>query len=211
MRLARGARARAGILRAAERIFAANGPEGASTEAIAEAAKVNKALLFYHFKTKDALFRAVAEEMLGHFHRESMAVLSGGEPAKDVLLRYLGLIFEALGSRPDIGFLLQRAVLSDSKLTERVAQKYFIPRLNRLAAVIERGVREGDFRPVDGFQTALSLNGLVAMSFLCAPAVKNITGVDPLSQSSLGKRKDAVIDFIRHGLFRNPEVIRDEP
>jgi TetR/AcrR family transcriptional regulator len=204
LRLERGARARAGILKAAERIFAANGPEGTSTEAIAEAAKVNKALLFYHFKSKEALFRAVAEDMLGQFHREAMLVLSDDAPAKEALTKYFDLVFDAFRSRPDIGFLLHRAVLSDSKLTERVAQKYLMPRLNKLAALIERGVREGDFRPVDGFQTALSLNALIVMSFLWAPVVKSITGIDSVSEDNVRKRKHAVIDFVRHGLFRHP-------
>jgi hypothetical protein len=38
--------------------------------------------------------------------------------------------------------------------------------------------------------------------------VKSITGVDPLSQSNLRKRRESVIEFVRHGLFRDPEVIR---
>jgi TetR/AcrR family transcriptional regulator len=208
MRLERGARARADILRAAQRIFAANGLEGASTEAIAEAAKVNKALLFYHFKTKDGLFGAVAEGLFAQFHKEAMILLSDQAQAREVLLAYLELVFDTLGRRPDLGFLLQRAILSDSKLTERVARRYFIPRLQKLAALIDRGVSEGDFRRVDAFQTALSLNGLMAVSFMCAPAVKSITGVDPLSQSNLRKRRESVIEFVRHGLFRDPEVIR---
>jgi TetR/AcrR family transcriptional regulator len=211
MRLERGAKARAEIMRAAERIFAASGLEGARTEAIAEEARVNKALLFYHFKSKGALFRAVAEDMLGKFHRESMVLLSEQRRAKEILLGYLELVFDALGDRPELGFLLQRAILTDSKLTERVAEKYFIPRLHKLAALIDRGIDEGDFRPVDAFQTALSLNGLMAISFLTAPAVKAMTGVDPLSGSNLKKRRDAVLDLVRHGLFRDPGVSLHEP
>jgi TetR/AcrR family transcriptional regulator len=211
LRLERGAKARAEIMRAAERIFAASGLEGARTEAIAEEARVNKALLFYHFKSKGALFRAVAEDMLGKFHRESMVFLSDRGPAKEILLRYLELVFDALGDRPELGFLLQRAILTDSKLTERVAQKYFIPRLHKLSALIERGIHEGDFRPVDAFQTALSLNGLMAISFLTAPVVKSVTGADPLSRSNLKTRRDAVLDLVRHGLFRDREVNRHAP
>jgi TetR/AcrR family transcriptional regulator len=210
MRRQRGVRARAEILRAAERIFAVNGLEGARTEAIAEAARVNKALLFYHFKSKDELFGAVAEDVFGKFHREAMGILSTPGPAKDVLLRFLDLVFDALAARPDLGCLLQRAILTDSKLTERVVRKYFVPRLHKLAALIDRGVRDGDFRRVDAFQAALSVNGLIAISFLSAFAVKSITGIDPLSASNLRKRREAVVEFVRHGLFRSPEVIRHE-
>jgi TetR/AcrR family transcriptional regulator len=211
MRVERGARARAEIMKAAERIFAANGVEGASTEAIAEAAKVNKALLFYHFKTKDALFRAVAEDALGQFHRECMALLSARASAREVLLHYLDEVFDGLSSQPRLGFLLQRTILSDSKWTEQVARKYFMPRLKKLTALIARGINEGEFRQVDPFQTALSLNGLVGISFLTAHAVKKMNGLDLLGRRSLEQRKDSVLDFVRHGLFRHPEVIHYEP
>ena len=42
---------RAAILRAAERIYAESGLAGARTEAIAAAAGVNKALLYYYFRS----------------------------------------------------------------------------------------------------------------------------------------------------------------
>ena len=47
---------RARILDAAVREFSENGLAGARTEQIAEAAGVNKALLYYYFKSKEALY-----------------------------------------------------------------------------------------------------------------------------------------------------------
>ena len=46
---------REAILLAAERIFAESGLAGARTDAIAAAAGVNKALLYYYFKSKSDL------------------------------------------------------------------------------------------------------------------------------------------------------------
>ena len=50
--------ARTRILEAALREFSANGLAGARTERIAEGAGVNKALLYYYFRSKDALYAA---------------------------------------------------------------------------------------------------------------------------------------------------------
>jgi len=50
--------ARSRILDAATQEFSANGLAGARTERIAEAAGVNKALLYYYFRSKDALYAA---------------------------------------------------------------------------------------------------------------------------------------------------------
>jgi AcrR family transcriptional regulator len=53
--------AREDILRAAERVFAAYGYEGASMKRIADEAGVAQALLHYHFQNKDNLYAAIFE------------------------------------------------------------------------------------------------------------------------------------------------------
>lgn len=52
------------ILRAAIREFSVHGLAGARTDAIAEAARVNKAL-YYYFSSKSALYAAALEEIAG--------------------------------------------------------------------------------------------------------------------------------------------------
>ena len=54
---------RARILAAAIREFSADGLAGARTERIAEAAGVNKALLYYYFTSKQALYDAAFESV----------------------------------------------------------------------------------------------------------------------------------------------------
>src|ERR1700674_2845355 len=52
------------ILAVAEKIFADQGRAGARMEEIARAAKVNKALLYYYFRSKEELHRFVLEALL---------------------------------------------------------------------------------------------------------------------------------------------------
>src|SRR5208337_1107158 len=54
---------RASILEAAVAEFAEYGVAGARTDAIARAAHVNKALLYYYFKDKEALYEAVLDHV----------------------------------------------------------------------------------------------------------------------------------------------------
>ena len=49
------------ILRAAIQEFSTHGLSGARTDRIAESAKVNKALLYYYFKSKQGLYAAAIE------------------------------------------------------------------------------------------------------------------------------------------------------
>ncbi len=54
---------RAAILQAAVREFSREGVAGARTDAIARAAGVNKALLYYYFKDKETLYAAVLDQV----------------------------------------------------------------------------------------------------------------------------------------------------
>lgn len=59
----RRAATRSQILAAARRRFTEMGFEGASVDAIAQAARVSKGAVYHHFSTKEDLFRAVFEQV----------------------------------------------------------------------------------------------------------------------------------------------------
>lgn len=197
---------RAAILRAAAHIFADVGLAGARTDAIASAAGVNKALLYYYFKGKDALYLAVLEDHLKEFYRRAVEVLSTDGSARATLLRYVSMHFDFISSRPYYPRLFQRFIMTGGRHLERLARKYFLPLGQRFVAVIERGVREGEFRKVDGRHTAISLVGLTVFYFSSAPIVRLVGRMDPYAGAHLARRKKEVLKFIRYGLFREPEA-----
>ncbi len=64
------------ILDAAERVFAADGYQGASMRAIAEAAGVAQGLIHYHFKTKENLFEAMVVRRSGQINERRAALVA---------------------------------------------------------------------------------------------------------------------------------------
>ncbi len=202
----RGAETRAAILEAAERIFADVGLAGARTGAIAASAGVNKALLYYYFRSKEALFRAVMENHLEEFHRRALAALADGGSARSTLLRYVTTHFDFVSARPRYPRLVQRLVITGGRPFERLARKHFVPLYRKLVGVVERGIRAGELRPVDSHHTVLSLVGLTVFYFSAAPALKAVTRRNPYERANLARRKAEVLNFVRYGLFRNPEA-----
>src|SRR6202790_396333 len=85
---------RAAILQAAVREFADQGIAGARTDAIARAAKVNKALLYYYFKDKEALYGAVLDQVFGGLIGCVGEVFSRGLPPREKILGYAGAHFD---------------------------------------------------------------------------------------------------------------------
>ena len=201
-----GQGARGAILRAAERIFSDKGLEGARIDAIARAARVNKALLYYYFKSKDDLFLAVFDEFMREAHGELMGILSGEGSEREILLRYTEALFDRLSQRPDCTLLFQRFIMAKPLLVDRLAQKYFAPRLRKVTAVIRRGVRRGELRPVDAQQASLCLGALVVFYFSSGTIMKKLGRVDPFNPRTLKRRKREILKFIRYGLFKHPEA-----
>src|ERR1700748_148369 len=82
------------ILATAERIFAQTGLAGARTDLIAQAAGVNKAMLYYYFKSKEGLYEAVVEDHFRRFNVQALELLRATGCARDVLLKYVSLHFD---------------------------------------------------------------------------------------------------------------------
>jgi TetR/AcrR family transcriptional regulator len=196
---------REAILEAAERIFGDEGLEGARTDAIAAAAGVNKALLYYYFRSKEGLYRAVLEGYLADFNRQALEVLSSEGSARSLLLRYINLHFDFIGAHRHHGPLFQRILMADQKSLARLAREYFLPRSKALLKVIERGMRGGEFRRMDSTHAAISLLSLIVSYFSSAPVLRAVSGIDPYAKANVERRREEVLRFVRHALFTNPE------
>ena len=201
----RSTETRATILAAAGRVFARSGIAGARTDAIAATAGVNKALLYYYFKSKESLYEAVVEDHFGEFNRQALAVLTARGPARAILLHYVGLHFDFISARHRYASLHQQIMMAGGRLAERLVHKYFKPRSEAFGKLLERGMRDGEFRRADRFHAAMSVISLIVFYFSAAPVLQLMGRSDAYSAANLERRKQEVLDFIRHGLFTNPD------
>jgi TetR/AcrR family transcriptional regulator len=189
------------ILTAAEEEFAGAGLEGARIENIAAAAGVNKALLYYYFKSKGALYEAVLDDHFREFNRQALALLDAPDPAAAVLLRYVSLYFDFISTRRRYAALYQQMMTTRGRALERLVRKYFVPRNIAFKKLLERGIRTGQFRRADARHTTMSIVGLIVFYFSAVPVLQVLGHADPYDAASLSRRKREVLEFIRHGLF----------
>lgn len=99
--------------------FAARGFTGARTARIAEYAQVNKQLLYYYFRSKRGLYRAVIEDTVQLF-RTGTSVRLGTDSPVDRLRRRLQDAVQFLLSHPDRTHLLTVAVTASDEEGEMV-------------------------------------------------------------------------------------------
>jgi TetR/AcrR family transcriptional regulator len=196
---------RTNILKAAEQVYAQHGLAGARTEAIAAAAGVNKALLYYYFRSKEGLYQAVVGSQVREFQKQAHEILAARGPAGPILLRYVSYHIDFIGTHPHYPRIFQRMMMEGDPALERLIREHSLPLKKLLVAVLARGMKSGEFRRLDKGHTIVSIGGLAAHYFNIAPAFRMITGQDPYSKTNLAKRKAEVLKFIRYALFRHPE------
>ena len=205
---ARRAETRAAILAAAADAFAQAGLAGARTDAIAAAAGVNKAMLYYYFRSKQQLFEAVVEDHFEEFNRRALALLETPGPAGPILLQYVALHFDFISTRRRYASLYQQMMMSGGRPLERLVRKYFLPRSQAIDRLLDRGMRAGQFRRADLRHTAISIVALIVFYFSASRVMGFLGHSDAYSDANLKRRKREVLDFIRHGLFLDPAPIK---
>jgi len=201
----RPAESRAAILRAAVAEFSEHGIAGARTDAIARAAHVNKALLYYYFKDKDALYEAVLDHVFSGLRERVMPVLESGLPPRQKMLEYLGAYFDYIAANPRFPRVVQGEWMrsgAGSAPMQRVAKEYFRPILEKLVDVLREGMEAGEFRAVNPMDFLPSVAAVIVFYFSAAPMMKTLMKVDPLSVERIRERRAFVLDFISAALFR---------
>jgi TetR/AcrR family transcriptional regulator len=195
---------RTAILQAAIREFAREGIAGARTDAIAKAAKVNKALLYYYFHDKDALYGAALDHVFQERNRRLMPVLAADIPPGEKILRYVGAFFDYLAENPAHREMVQRELFNVPRRgqMQRIVKLYMRPMFEEMVKVVRQGISTGIFRPIDPMQFIPSMAAVVVQYFSSAAFLKLMTNEDPLSPEKLAARRAAVLDFISAALFQ---------
>jgi AcrR family transcriptional regulator len=91
------------ILNSATKIFSKDGYKGATMTDIAKDSKVNKALIYYHYKNKHTLYNEIFQSTILSL-RESLAKNSSGT----TFLGKSEMISEYLGKKPNFSLLLTK-------------------------------------------------------------------------------------------------------
>ena len=197
---------RAAILQAAVREFAREGVAGARTDAIARSAKVNKALLYYYFKDKEALYGAVLDQVFGGLVAHVGEIFSRDLPPREKILAYAAAHFDYVASHPLYPRIVQGEMMSIGRShanhLEQIVKKYFRPLFGRIAEVLKKGQVTGDFRPVDPLHFIPSMIAVIVFYFTSAPVMRIMIGTDPMSPERVAARRAAVLDLISASLFQ---------
>jgi AcrR family transcriptional regulator len=160
------------ILEAAERIFSRKGFDKARMDDIVREAGLSKGSLYWYFKSKDELIRALLDRVFISEMREAESIAEQPGSAEDKLKAFIAIAVREYKHFEKILPLSYEfiALAARSKAVRKVIVGYFRHYLDMLTEIIQQGSAEGEFRPVDAALAARSLismyEGLALLWFL---------------------------------------------
>jgi AcrR family transcriptional regulator len=180
------------IVGAALDAFAELGFRGASTREIAQRADANQGLITYHFRTKDALWRAAAGRIFGRLRAslgERLASLEPGDPrdfAREAIREYVR--FSA--AHPELFRLMVDEGKSDDERMQWLVDNHLRPLYEAFCRFNEPlGTQRDDSLLPHAYYV---LAGAASVIFAIAPECQRLTGLDPQSPGAIEAHADFV-------------------
>lgn len=196
------------ILAAAENSFAEHGLAGARTDAIARAAGVNKAMLYYYFRSKRHLHHAVFENLFAQASRLIQAKTPAHASPRQAITAFVDGYFDFRIAYPNYARLMQQVMVQSPEQAQWLARKYFRPGHRQLSRLIKAAISKGQFQHVDPDHAVLAILAMIVFYFSGAPVHSVLLGKDALQPRAVAAHKRAVLDLLEHGLFRSPARAR---
>jgi len=160
---------RKSLLSAAAELFAARGFDGVSVAEVAHRAGANKALISYHFGGKLQLYRTIVREMFVELLSRVEPLRSAPRPPDQVLREFIAIVGDSANRRrPHLSRMMLREVIAGGPHLDQEVLVYPMRVFAVVREIIERGVRERVFRPVDPIMTHMSVVGSLVFFFATA-------------------------------------------
>jgi AcrR family transcriptional regulator len=167
IKFGRGTRER--LFAAAATEFAARGFAGANVDRIALAAQVNKAMLYYHFKSKAGLYIEVLRDMFEAVAgRMDAAAATRADPA-DRIKALVEAIAREAEARPHFPAIWLREIAEGGAHVDKETMAIIGRVLGHVAAAVQDGVTVKRFKPANPLLVQLGIVGPLLMFFATAP------------------------------------------
>ncbi|HXT69229.1 MAG TPA: TetR/AcrR family transcriptional regulator [Vicinamibacterales bacterium] len=183
------------ILAAAIQEFAGKGFDGAKVDRIAERAGVNKAMLYYHFHNKAALYLEILREQFSSVADAVEAVRAAGGSPVDQIRHFTAAIARQALARPHFPHMWLREIADGGRHVDASVIMQFRRVLAALGAILAEGQKAGVFRKADPLVVQISLVAPLMFFAASAPLRERAAQLAPPSPPLPGL--DAVIEHVQ--------------
>lgn len=179
--------ARAEILKAADQLFGKQGFDATSTREIAERSGVNKALIHYHFKNKDALLESVLDQYYQKLAGVLLAVINRPGSAEQNLHLLIDLYLDFLSENLNFSRIVQRESAGGKHLSR--IQKHLVPIFQAGSRLVQGAYPESKSGELSARHLIISFYGMIVSWFTYSRVIEHLLDKDPLGKKELELRR----------------------
>jgi len=160
---------RAAILAAAATEYAAHGFAGTSVDGIAARARVNKAMIYYHFANKKGLYVEILRDVFRFMGARTSAIVASDRDPGAKIEAFIDALNDMASSRPYMPPIMMREMAEGAIRLDAETLRLMAGIFNNLRAILEDGARRGVFRPANPILTYFTLISPVIFFRATAP------------------------------------------
>jgi len=188
-------------LAAALNEFAELGFAGARVDRIAGRAGVNKAMIYYHFTSKEGLHGAVLEHIVAEMVGRLRQSADSADSLEDLLGRFADVHISIFHRTPQMRQIILRELADGNpeslkKLSDAITRAG-LPQ--RIVEKFTKGYASGEIRKINIRQVFISWIAMNAGYFLLAPLLDPVWGITD-REEFVRERRQAVIDLFLNGV-----------
>lgn len=188
------------ILAAAREIFHKKGFNGARMQEIADLAGINKSLLHYYFRSKDALFEKVFTESFARIANKIAEIFLSEMTLMSKIGIFVNFYFNSTsGNSHIVQFVINALQDKPERLREIILKQNVTPEL--LLETIRKQLKEEMGLDVDPLHIYVNILGLVIFPVIASPLIQSIFAIpDDRMSIFYEQRKKIVPTFIENAL-----------
>jgi len=152
------------IFQAAAVAFSARGYDGVGVDDIAQRAQVNKAMIYYHFADKLALYRAVVSDMLSTLAATATDIAAADAPPADKLNRFIEQFVAHADAKPWFPTMMLREISEGAPHLDLETFAHMRNVFVAFGRILAEGAAAGTFRPVHPILAYTSIVGPLLMN-----------------------------------------------
>lgn len=175
------------ILDAADNLFGTTGFDATTTREIAEMSGVNKALIHYHFGSKEVLLEKVLDRYYQKLTASIESAVAGDLELRDRLICLIDTYVDFLNDNKSFSRIVQREASGGKHIN--LVRKQMVPIFQLGQALVDDAfpnLKDGSFAAE---QIMVSFYGMIVAYFTYGETLEYLIDDDPFSEARLLKRK----------------------
>jgi AcrR family transcriptional regulator len=186
------------IIEAATRVFSRRGFSNARMDDIVVESGLSKGALYWYFDSKDAIIVSILDRIFDYETAHVRAILEREDSAKAKLEVFVDTMISDIDKmKPLMPIFFDFWSLSVRKKTiNQAIKRYYQNFINLIEPIIEQGIENDEFRPVNVQETVVAIGAMYEGTILFHIYFSDVVDFEKQFRTNM--------DLILQGLMRNP-------